>query len=328
MSETDLKYTAGEILTTPPAAFAGAIEGPAVEKIAELAREASKPEILFIPSDGLGRGLPSRVPVLWDRHEQVVIPLVSHVLAAKPPLERSGTATVTTLASFVELVNRHKDEGSVVFAKTNWPEPKLTAVIDYHDTANAARYGKHRVVYTFPLTEEFKVWVNGDGKQFKQGDFAEFIEDHAAELASPDQYEVNTFEPLFKERFANPAELIDLSRHLEVNVGSKVKNAKRNASGERQVVFETEHTGANGEPIDIPGIFIVSVAPFLSGDAEPERVRIPARLRYRVVGGDIVWFYQLYRWEFFLRERVQADLAFAAKQTGLPTFEGSPEMAA
>lgn len=62
-------------------------------------------------------------------------------------------------------------------------------------------------------------------------------------------------------------------------------------------------------------------AAFVDGDP----VRIPARLRYRIAGGGIMWFYQLYRWEFFLRERVRADLMKASAETTLPMFEGSPE---
>lgn len=322
--KTDLP---AEILSAPPPAYAGTLEGAAVEAIAALAREASKPELILIPTDGLEPGLPPRVPVLFDRHTQSVLPVLKHLEDARPKMVRKGAATVTTLASFVDLVNRHKDEGSAIFAKTDWPGPRLTAVIDYHDTAKTARWGKHRIVYNFPITKEFETWVAKNGEAMDQADFAEFIEEHAAELAAPDVHEINEFEPRWKERFATPAELIDLSRHLEVNVGSTVKNASRLASGERQVVFETQHTNAAGEPVDIPGIFMVSVAPFLSGDREPEVVRIPARIRYRVANGKITWNYQLYRWEYFLRERIQEDLAFAAKQTALPAYEGAPEMA-
>lgn len=323
----DTNSTAGELLAFSQPAFAGALEGPTVEAIAALARDGSKPEILFIPTQGLGRGLPEKVPVLWDRHHQSVISVLDEVMAARPPLERKGTANVETLASFIDLTNRHKDAGSAIFAKTSWPNPALTAVIDYHTTDHEARFGKHRIHYAFPVTDEFKVWVGFNGKELTQHDFAEFLEEHAAELSAPDQWEINTFEPLFKERFATPAEIIDLSRFLEVNVGSKVKNAGRLKSGERQLVFETEHTNAAGEPIDIPGIFIVSVIPFLSGDNAGEKVRIPARLRYRVSGG-VVFYYQLYRWEDVLRDRVQLDLAQAKTQTELPTYEGAPEMSA
>lgn len=66
---------------------------------------------------------------------------------------------------------------------------------------------------------------------------------------------------------------------------------------------------------------MISVPAFIDGEA----VRIPARLRYRIAGGDIKWFYQLYRWQFYLREQVGRDLREAATKTGLPCFEGAPE---
>ena len=315
-------------LVGAPAQPAGALTGNAIERLVELGRKASEPALILLPTDGLKPGLPAKVPVLFDRDTQKVIPVLEHIEAARPPMERKGTAKVETLSSFIDLVNRHKDQDSAIFATTSWPNPKLTAVIDYYTTDQAARWGKHRVEYAFPLTEEFKVWVGKNAKPFTQVEFAAFLEDHAAELAAPMAGEKTEFEALFKERFATPNELIDLSRSLEVNVGAKVKQGVRLQTGERQVIFTTEHTNAAGEPVDIPGIFIVAVAPFVSGDAEPEKVRIPARIRYRIKGGEIEWFYQLYRWEYWLRERVQLDLADAARETTLPAYEGAPEMAA
>jgi hypothetical protein len=120
---------------------------------------------------------------------------------------------------------------------------------------------------------------------------------------------------------ATPSELIMLSRHLEVFVSAKAKQGVRLQTGERVVEFTEEHQNAKGEKIVIPGIFIVSVPAFVDGDA----VRIPARLRYRISGGEIKWFYQLYRWETYLREQVGYDLKEAAKKTDLPAFEGAPE---
>lgn len=309
-------------------AYQGNLTGDAIERLTELAREGSEPKLIMIPTQGLGTGLPAQVPVLFDRHMQEPIGLMHLIEEARPDLERRGIATVHTLASFVELVNRHKDEGSAIFATTAWPKPKLTAVIDYHTADHDARHCAHRVAYDFPLTVEFKAWVDGSGKAMSQVDFAEFLEEHAAELAAPTDGERSEYEPKFKERFATPAELLDLSRSLEVFVGATVKQGVRLQSGERQVEFITEHTLKSGEKIDIPGIFMVSVAPFLSGDAEPQRIRLPARIRYRLKDGALTWFYQLYRWEFWLRERVQQDLAEAAKSTNLPAYEGAPELAA
>lgn len=307
-----------------PPTFAGAVEGATVEAIATLAKEASEPKLLLIPTKGLTPGLPENVPVLWDRGTQKPIEVMDIVEAARPPLVRKGTAKVETLQSFIDLANRHKDENSAIFAATGWPNPSLTAVIDYHTSGHEARRGEHKVRYDFPLTEEFRVWVDKSGKEMSQVDFAQFLENHAAELSAPMDGEVSEYERLFKARFATPNELIDLSRHLEVYEGAKVTQGVRLASGERQVIFTTEHTNAAGEPIDIPGIFMVQVPPFIDGDT----MRIPARIRYRLKGGAITWFYDLYRWRFWLRDRVQIDLLRASKDTSLPAYEGTPEMAA
>lgn len=68
------------------------------------------------------------------------------------PETKLGTAHVTTLSSFIELVERHKTEHSVIFANMDWQRPSLTAVIDYHKKENggAADNGKHRIQYEFP----------------------------------------------------------------------------------------------------------------------------------------------------------------------------------
>ena len=282
---------------------------------------------IALPDAASRPGLPARVPVAVKHTAngpafESLAPLFEAFRTA--PERRAGTAQVTTLQTFIDLVNRHKDEGSAVFAKTIWPAPKLVAVIDYHGIDKVARFGRHRVEYAFPITPEFEAWMKQDGKPFEQGEFATFLEDHAAELTAPSQMEINEFEPLFKERFAPPHELINLSRSLEICVGSKIKRQERLASGERTLVFESEHTNAQGERIDVPGIFMVSVAAFVDGGA----VRIPARLRYRVKGGEILWFYNLYRAADALRGQVLNDIVDVGAGTGLPVFEGAPEAAA
>lgn len=294
----------------------------AIELVKNLAVAAAEPEILLVDTTGLGAGLPANVPVAFDRATNTfksVRPLIEEYRV--DPRRRRGTAQVDTLKSFIELIDRHKDVDSVIFGKTSWPSPKLTAVLNYDREGVAARKGDHRIEYAFPLTEEFTAWVNGNAKPMKQDEFAAFLEEHSAELAAPGDGERSEYERLFKERMATPSEVVQLSRHLEVFVNAKAKQGIRLQTGERQIEFAEEHLNANGEKVVIPGVFMVSVPAFVDGDA----VRIPARLRYRIAGGTIVWFYQLYRWEFYLREQVGHDLKEAADKTQLPSFEGSPE---
>lgn len=299
------------------------VDAHAIELIEKLAHEAGTIQILNLSTEGLGDGLPKTVPIAFDRKDQTTISLKQSIEEYRQaPQRRRGTATADTLKSFVDLVNRHKDDGSVIFGKTTYPDPRLTAVMNYDGAASTgARHGDHRIVYAFPLTEEFKTWVKLNGQQMDQTKFAVFLEEHSAELAAPSDAEVNEYQRLFGEAFATPSEVIELSRHLEVFVSAKAKQGIRLQTGERVVEFSEEHQNAKGEKVVIPGIFMVSVRAFIDGDP----VRIPARLRYRISGGDISWFYQLYRWESYLREQVEHDLFDAAKETGLPYYQGAPE---
>lgn len=294
-----------------------------IQEIADLARKGASFEIRNYSVSGLGDGLPSSVPILFDQRPGGKATEITGLLEAYRlmPERRRGNVLATTLASFAALCNRHKDEHSAIFAGTTYPNLQLLGVMDYHTLDHKPRWGKHCVLYNFPVTDEFQVWVEGDGKALEQQEFASFLENHAAELASPTAGEIDIYEHLFKEKMATPTEVIALSRSLEVKVGMKVKRGERLASGERTVEFVEEHMNSKGEKIDVPGIFIVSVAAFMDG----EPVRIPARLRYRIQGGTILWFYQLYRWEKAVSDRVKEDLRQAGEDTGLPTFEGHPE---
>lgn len=298
-------------------------DGEAIRAIAQLAQNALQVTAISIPTKGLGEGLPEEVPALIDPKNAGTPRDVKALIEAYRlrPERRTGTAKVTTLQSFIDLTNRHKTPDSAIFARTEWPEPKLTAVSDYHKLNGTPDYGKHRVEYTFPITEELKAWITGNGKLMEQADFATFLEEHAAELAAPFDAERIEYERLFKEKFAAPNDLIELSRNLEIYVGARVKRAERLSSGERTVEFVEQHTDSKGEKVEIPGIFMVAIPAFIDG----QPVRIPARLRYRAGGGTISWGYQLYRWQFWLRTQVQTDLDRAAKETGLPAFEGAPE---
>lgn len=295
-----------------------------LDRLSDLARESRRAEIIEIPAPDGAVGLPAKATALIA-HTQNGLSVTSldsfFETLRTAPARRKGRATVTTLASFIDLVNRHKDEHSVIFAKSEWPDPSLTAVVDYHQTDGVARFGGHRVHYAFPLTDEFRAWMAANGKMLEQRDFAEFLEEHAAELTAPYDAEVVEYERLFKEKLATPNQLISLSRSLEIFVGAKIKRVERLQTGERTAVFETTHSNATGEPVDIPGVFMVSVRAFVDG----EPVRIPARLRYRAGAGEIKWAYQLYRPEFWLRAQVQNDLATVRAATGLPAYEGAPE---
>jgi uncharacterized protein YfdQ (DUF2303 family) len=294
--------------------------------IAKLGTKADGIEIVSVKKPAGMVGLPDEIPVALRRGNNPAVESVAHLLDfyRTIPERKVGQATAQTFESFCELVNRHKTEHSAIFADADWKKPSFTAVIDYHQSVNGgnADNGKHRVHYAFPLSEEWKVWNKFDGQKMSQEEFAYFLEDRVAELSSPTDEERIRYERDFATTVATPAKLIELSRGLQVNIASKVKTAHTLASGEGQIVWEESHQDASGQPVKVPGMFVLSIAPFFMG----EKMRIPVRLRYRPAAGSITWMYQLYRPDQFVTEHVRATLFEAKDRTSLPAFEGAPEM--
>ena len=89
----------------------------------------------------------------------------------------------------------------------------------------------------------------------------------------------------------------------------------------RQVQYEASHTDGSGQPIKVPNLFMIAIPVFDRGDV----FRIAARLRYRTLGGRVEWFYDLYRADKVFRVAIDEAAAFAATNTGLPMFSGTPE---
>ncbi|MBW4968520.1 YfdQ family protein, partial [Pseudoalteromonas sp. CR1] len=88
--------------------------------------------------------------------------------------------------------------------------------------------------------EPWKIWTASDGKFMTQADFAQFIEDHVHELASPlpNGQDETLWRDLFKTTIASPSDMVDLARGLDIKVGAAVKNRVRLATGETSFQFE------------------------------------------------------------------------------------------
>lgn len=326
----------------------------AVEALTKLAH-IQDVEFMALPETALPPGMlvdEPHVMVIRSGDGRVnVESLTPHIEKARgKPSQRKGTATALTLRSFIDLVNRHAKDESAVFVDPQWRQPHLTAVIDYHAATPSiapakdgkideealaayteqftgfddpgARFLQHRINYDFPLSESWKTWLENNGTLMDQDDFARFIEEHINETASPENLEIADFQQKYKMRCGSPIELVELARGLEVNVEQRVKSKSVLASGERQIVFETEHRDAQNNAIDVPGLFLLNVPIFYGGEEQ----RIPCRLRYRVNSGVLKWGYEILRPDIYIDERVQEDVAAVERETGLPVYAGAPEV--
>jgi uncharacterized protein YfdQ (DUF2303 family) len=242
------------------------------------------------------------------------------------PDRRRGTSSLRDVASFVELVKRFASGESVVFASPDRTAPKLQAVFDYHpagEKATAADWLQHKALYAPPLSEEWKAWSAKNGQSMSQADFAAFIDEHVNDLMVPalDDPKLKTYADLVEGVWAGPSQMVALSRKLQVNVESVVKNAQTLNSGELSIIYEEIHTDGAGQPLKVPTLFTICIPVFYAG----QLYRIAARLRYRVANGKITWSYQLVRADIVFDDAFNGIVETVRKETALPVLLGTPE---
>ncbi|NIZ60865.1 hypothetical protein DL239_07750 [Sedimentitalea sp. CY04] len=262
------------------------------------------------------------------------------------PAQKSGTANFETLESFIDWTNRFKGTESVVFANQSRREPSLTSVIDYHPegapqldpkTGDAnARYCRHRGLYKFPVSEEWKIWNAVSQKTLAKSDLGEFIEEHAKDIIDPtpallDGTKVNNAEPWEKPlievaaklqgRYGQFARLMEMSRHLEIYESSNLITRRNPDDGTVQMSFENENKDAEGKPLSIPNLFLIAIPVFDQGVS----YRLPVRFSFKKNGSAVSFRLTLYNPEAAFYDAIKEAVNCAQEKTELTTFYGSPE---
>jgi uncharacterized protein YfdQ (DUF2303 family) len=241
------------------------------------------------------------------------------------PMSRLGTARLGDLASLIEHINRFKDTDSVIFADTNRTSPAITAVLDYHKAGATGepRFGNHCSHYAFPVSDEWKAWTGKSGKEISQGEFAEFIEAHIIDVI--ENTDGSPSAKMFAEKcgltFATPAQVMELSRGLSVNVEGKLAQSINLQNGVKQIQFTESHTGENGAPLKVPGAFLVGIPVFRAGS----RYQVCVRLRYRKQGASLTWIMELWRYEEVFDAAIRDACDEVKDATELPLLVGIPE---
>ena len=304
------------------------------QAIAEIVRHHIRPEILTVK--GQDHFPDTEVLILPDANGGLRSHSVKKFLDEfrVAPERRVGTATMLTLDSLINHINRFKDDDSAVFANNSRDVPSLTAVFNYHRIGHdgAPRFGDHRAAYAFPLSDEWQAWVKHNGDSFSQSEFAEFLEDRIGDVEVPpdlmnaplDDAPTKALTMMLDRlggNLAGPGKLMELSRGLKVTAEERVHQAQNLSSGESQIQFTHEHRDEQGQPLKVPNLFLINIPVFNSGDL----FRVPVRLRYRVKGGAITWSYHLHRTDQVFDAAFNDACVRVGELTGLPVFVGKPE---
>lgn len=296
-----------------------------VTETRELIEEYVKPEVIEVTEPGTGLKVPA--VKTKDGVEELSATIFDDY--RDQPKRRRGVAQLTKLDSFIDHVNRFKDPDSALFASDSRSQPSLAAVLDYHRSGSEAdpRFGDHRTVHRFPLSDEWTAWTGKNAQSMKMATFAAFLEDRIVDVVdliagedAPGE-DLQKFINICGGSVASPAKLVELSRGLHVFEAAVCTETVNLSSGEGQIAFESEHRDAAGNKLKVPGLFLIAIPVFKHGDF----YRIAARLRYRKTNEGLMFWFELWRADNAFDNAFSNAVERARVETDLPLFYGQPE---
>lgn len=252
---------------------------------ATVLRELPKPEIVCVQPAGPNDLSFISVP-LNHRLEKVDF----DALLPNPRRIKSH-ATLTDAEAFLTYVARYKSSGStVVWVEFNPKNSALqfSAVFDDHAAAfmspQALQPGwrGHRAVFKPELSIEWQQWTAKNAQQLGQLEFAQFIEDHIDDVRSDDADGMPTNQ-----------QILQMATQFEYRSEMRFKSSNKNSSGATILEYTNGEDSATAERMELFKQFRLGIPVFWGGPA----YSLDAKLRYRVLSGKVVFFYDLQRYD-------------------------------
>src|SRR5262245_14740370 len=250
-----------------------------------------------------------------DTRPVLVVPTGVQVLDVERLLEHPSTqraqVAVREPGSFCDYVLRYLTPATALFASL--PELSITAVLDYHDTAQPseqhgavagqARWGQHRAVLTLERTPAWQQWAAIDGKKLGQEAFAEFLDQHLPDIAQP-----------------AGADVLEIVRTLEATRAVNFRSAIRLDNGAHHFTYEDtiKATGGPGA-LDVPSTIVLGLAPF----AGAPLYKLEARLRYRLDDGRLSFVVALLRPQVVVEDAFKAVCSLVQDTVAAPLWQAA-----
>lgn len=208
-----------------------------------------------------------------------------------------ATATFDETESFVQYLLGHATFDTIVLCLAS--KLRFEAILDYHkeaedevgDAGSIAREALtklhrpclHRAALQLQKSDELREWEEAFGKWISQEALAEWLEDHAHQVATP-----------------SSAEILTIARELQIAGDVKFTSSKRLSDGGFNFGYTDNRAGHAGD-LEVPGQIVVSI-PLFPGD---EPMGIQCLLRYRLENGQVRFLLRPLRLQETIRAAVQ-----------------------
>ena len=230
-------------------------------------------------SISLRQGVVDGVPIfLVPQGTSLEVPLAALGYAEKHrpnPDRKRGTSTHFELRSFVDHVNRYKDDRSVIFADPT--KCSLTAIFNYNEQvgdnngfSQRGQWGDHRAVYSCPLSDQWNLWNRIAGSSLGQEAFADLIEMNVLDIGDIRDGD--------DASLATAARLLEVARNLRIHAKDTFERKIDPRTGENSLTVKLEHSDSSTK---IPSGFMLAIPVFRAG----AKYRLEAKLRLRMENG-------------------------------------------
>lgn len=207
-------------------------------------------------------------------HQHVNISKAVEAAQARPD-RKTGTVELRSLDSLVQICqDQQAQTHAYIYAD---PDARtITAV--FNDQRDTQGWRDHRANFKAEYTLEFQRWLSKNGHECAMDQllFAEFIEDNFADITEPSAHQ-----------------LLEVATTLQAKTEINFRSAKRLQDGQNQITYTeaiNATAGASGA-LTIPKEFALGLRIFKNG----EGYKLRARLKYRLAGGGVKFWYELDR---------------------------------
>ena len=222
---------------------------------------------------------------------------------ARAPRRTRQRVQLENVEAFVRYVSEFaRPSRTLVFATAHLSDYAIRAMIDYHGTGeDEASWQEHSATYSPAFATGFGAWNAIHGQPITQAQFADFLEDRAADAVVPD-----------------PADLMAVASHFEAVRDVTFKSAINVSTGERQFRYE-EKDGAGGG-IQCPKMILLRT-PIFEGTPP---IDFSVRISYTFRDGKLVFALKIHRMAETIDEAFNAlcDEIRQGLGDGIPVYRG------
>lgn len=214
---------------------------------------------------------------------------------------KSGAVQLASVDSLVQYL-MDQDQSTNAYVYADIADRTITAVFN-DQRSQTPGWRDHRASYKAEHTPEWALWVSRNKQKMDQTSFAEFIEDNITDLNGDEA-----------------SLLLNVATTIAAKTDINFSSAKRLDNGQNQLVYNeviNATAGANGE-LKIPNKFKLGICIFKNGDP----YAVTARLKYRLNGGQVHFFYELERPERSVEDAFNSYIDKVRNESGYTVLLG------